>query len=59
VTLDAAAATAAAMQALVESGFAESTFWSNVKLALMTLASAVCLLAEFYPLPFPKNRVSD
>jgi signal peptidase complex subunit 2 len=35
--------------------FVEDLSWSNVKMGIMTAASASALLAQFYPLPFPAN----
>lgn len=34
----------------------EPTFWSNVKLTLMSIAAVLCAVAQFYPLPFPENK---
>ena len=43
-------------QVLQDEGFEEEHFWSNVKLVLLTAASAVALIAQFYPMPFPESR---
>lgn len=49
-------ATGGAGQVLQDEGFNEEHFWSNVKLVLLTAASAVALIAQFYPMPFPESR---
>jgi hypothetical protein len=35
--------------------FEEDLSWSNLKMGIMTAASASALVAQFYPLPFPAN----
>merc|ERR1719454_1658385 len=44
------------IKVLGETGFTEDHFWSNVKLLLLSGASIVALVAQFYPMPFPDSR---
>lgn len=43
------------MQAIIDRGYLEDVFLSNVRIALGLAACAVALVAQFYPLKFPAN----
>lgn len=44
------------IEVLQHRAFDEEHFWSNVKLVLLVAASAVALVAQFHPKPFPESR---
>jgi len=37
-------------------GLSEDHIWNNIKLAIMTVACAFAMVAQFAPLPFPESR---
>jgi hypothetical protein len=43
------------LQAIIDRGYLEDVFLSNVRIALGLAACAVALVAQFYPLKFPAN----
>jgi len=45
------------MDIMREKGYAETTFWSNIKLLIMATACGVALFAQFNPWEFPDNRL--
>mmetsp|Transcript_3329 Transcript_3329/g.5178 ORF Transcript_3329/g.5178 Transcript_3329/m.5178 type:complete len:198 (-) Transcript_3329:23-616(-) len=47
----------AAIKALKSMGFEEDHRWSNTKLVLMSISCVFALIAQFYPMPFPQNRL--
>jgi len=44
-----------AAQAVVDAGYVEDLYVSNVKIGLGLLTCATALVAQFYPTPFPEN----
>lgn len=41
---------------VVDLGYTENYYWDNIKLLLMVVACAFAMVAQFYPMPFPKSR---
>jgi len=44
-----------AAQAVMDAGYVEDLYVSNVKIGLGLLTCATALVAQFYPMPFPEN----
>lgn len=44
------------VKAVLMCDFVENHYWDNVKLALMVVACAFAMVAQFYPMPFPESR---
>jgi signal peptidase complex subunit 2 len=44
------------MEIVKDAGYSPNYSWENLKLLLMFLSCVFALVAQFYPLPFPKSR---